>query len=99
VPERRRTLDSPGRVVAFALSGLPDGPLNLGPLRLHDVQRRTEPWDELTRTDQRRRYVTDVVDAIRRALRPPRVPAEDRMPDDPLTEWSASLARSRRAGG
>ena len=52
--ERRRTLDSPGRVVAFALSGLPDGPLDLGLLRLHDVQRRTEPWDELTRTDQRR---------------------------------------------
>ncbi|MGH3775231.1 MAG: pentapeptide repeat-containing protein, partial [Pseudonocardiaceae bacterium] len=97
-PERRRTLDSPGRVVAFALSGLPDGPLDLGPLRLHDIRRRTEPWDELTRTDQRRRYVTDVVDEIRRALRPPRATAEDRTPDDPLTEWSASLARSRRAG-
>ncbi|MBV8541347.1 MAG: pentapeptide repeat-containing protein, partial [Pseudonocardiales bacterium] len=97
-PERRRTLDSPGRVVAFALSGLPDGPLDLGPLRLHDVRRRTEPWDELTRTDQRRRYVADVVDEIRRALRPSRVTAEDRMPDDPLGEWSASLVRSRRAG-
>ncbi|MGH8931610.1 MAG: NACHT domain-containing protein, partial [Egibacteraceae bacterium] len=97
-PERRRTLDSPGRVVAFALSGLPDGPLDLGPLRRHDVRRRTEPWDELTRTDQRRRYVTDVVDEIRRALRPPRVTVEDQMPEDPLREWSASLARSRRAG-
>jgi len=97
-PERRRTLDSPGRVVAFALSGLPDGPLDLGLLRLHDVQRRTEPWDELTRTEQRRRYVAHVVDEIRRALRPPRLTIEDRLPDDPLTEWSASLARSRRAG-
>ena len=97
-PERRRTLDSPGRVVAFALSGLPDGPLDLGTLRLHDVRRRTEPWDELTRTDQRRRYVTDVVDELRRALRPPRVTAEDRTLDDPLTKWSASLARSRLAG-
>ncbi|MGH3671538.1 MAG: hypothetical protein ACRDSH_13025, partial [Pseudonocardiaceae bacterium] len=29
-PERRRTLDAPGRVTAFALSGLPDGPLDLG---------------------------------------------------------------------
>ncbi len=97
-PERARTLDSPGRVVAFALSGLPDGPLDLGPLRRHDVRRRMEPWDELTRTDQRRRYVADVVDEIRRALRPSRVTAEDRTPDEPLTQWSASLARSRRAG-
>ncbi len=97
-PERRRALDSPGRVVAFALSGLPDGPLDLGPLRRHEVRRRTEPWDELTRTDQRRRYVADVVDEFRRALRPPRVTAEGQTPDDPLTEWSASLARSRRAG-
>jgi hypothetical protein len=97
-PERRRTLDSPGRVVAFALSGLPDGPLDLGLLRLHDVRRRTEPWDELTRTDQRRRYVAHVADEIQRALRPPRVTAEDRLPDDPLAEWSASRARSRRAG-
>ena len=96
--ERRRTLDSPGRVVAFALSGLPDGPLDLGLLRLHDVQRRTEPWDELARTEQRRRYVADVADEIRRALRPPRLTIEDRLPDDPLTEWSAKLARSRRAG-
>ncbi|MGH3754819.1 MAG: hypothetical protein ACRDRP_19395, partial [Pseudonocardiaceae bacterium] len=45
-PERRRTLDWPGRVVAFAVSGLPDGPLDLGLLRLHDVRRRTKPWDE-----------------------------------------------------
>ncbi|MGH3569580.1 MAG: NACHT domain-containing protein, partial [Pseudonocardia sp.] len=97
-PERRRTLDSPGRVVAFALSGLPDGPMDLGPLRLHDVRRRTEPWDELSRTDQRRRYVADVVDAIKRTLRPPRIIAEDRTPDDPLTVWSASRARSRRVG-
>ncbi len=27
-----------------------------------DVRRRTEPWDELTRTDQRRRYVANVTD-------------------------------------
>ncbi|MGH3916969.1 MAG: hypothetical protein ACRDTC_26695 [Pseudonocardiaceae bacterium] len=97
-PERRRTLDSPGRVVAFALSGLPDGPLDLGPLRRHDVHRRTEPWDEMTRTEQRRYYVADIKDALHRALQPPPVTAEDRMPGDPLTEWSASLARSERAG-
>ena len=96
--ERRRTLDSPGRVVAFALSGLPDGPLDLGLLLRHDVQRRTEPWDELTRTEQRRRYIAHVADEIRRALRPSRLTIEDRLPDDPLTEWSTKLARSRRAG-
>ncbi|MGH3611285.1 MAG: NACHT domain-containing protein, partial [Pseudonocardia sp.] len=90
--------DSLARVIAFALSGLPDGPPDLGPLRLHDVRRRTEPWDELTRTDQRRRYVADMVDEIRRALLPPRVTAENRTPEDPLTAWSTSLARSRRAG-
>ena len=100
-PERRRTLDSrdsSSRVVAFALSGLPDGPLDLGTLRLHDVHQRTKPWDELTRTDQRRHYVAEVVDEIRRALEKPRVTAEDRTSDDPLAKWSASLARSRRAG-
>ncbi|MGQ0777575.1 MAG: NACHT domain-containing protein [Pseudonocardiales bacterium] len=96
-PERGRTLDSPGRVVAFTLSGLPDDALDLGLLRAYEVQRRTEPWDELTRTDQRRRYVAHVVDELRRALRP-RVTAEDRTPDDSLTVWSATLARSRRAG-
>ncbi|MGH3854127.1 MAG: pentapeptide repeat-containing protein [Pseudonocardiaceae bacterium] len=97
-PERRRTLDSPGPVVAFALSGLPDGPLDLGLLGRHDIRRRSEPWDELTRTEQRRRYVADVVDEIQRVLRPSRVTAVDRTPDDPLTEWVASGARSRRAG-
>ena len=96
--ERRRTLDSPGRVVAFTLSGLPDGPLNWGLLRSHDVRCRAQPWDELTRTAQRRRYVADVADELRRALRPSQVTAEDRTPDDPLMTWSASLARSRRAG-
>jgi hypothetical protein len=96
--ERRRTLASPGRVIAFALSGLPDGPLDVSPLLLHDVRRRMEPWDELTRTDQRRRYVIDVVDELRRALRPPQVTVKDQTPDDPLREWSASLARSRRTG-
>ncbi len=97
-PERHRTLDSPGRVVAFALSGLPDGPMDLGLLRHYDVHRRAEPWDELTRTNQRRRYVADVVDKLQSGLRPPQVTAEDRMPDDPLMEWSASLARRRRTG-
>ncbi|MGH2842522.1 MAG: hypothetical protein ACRDKL_02905, partial [Solirubrobacteraceae bacterium] len=97
-PERRWTLDSPLRVVAFALSGLPDSPLDLGLLGRHDVQRRLEPWDGLTRTEQRRRYVADVVDAIQRELRPPRVTAEGWAPEDPLTEWSARLVRSRRAG-
>ncbi|MGH3784432.1 MAG: NACHT domain-containing protein [Pseudonocardiaceae bacterium] len=98
MPERRRTLDSPGRVVAFALSGLPDGPLDLGLLRLHDVRRRMKPWDELTRTEQRRCYVAEMVDELRRALRPSQVTAEDWTADAPLAEWSASLARSRRAG-
>jgi NACHT domain/Caspase domain len=97
--ERRRTLDSPGRVVAFALSGLPDGPLDLGLLHRHDVRRRGKPWDELTRSDQRRDYIGDVVDELRRALRPSRVIVEDRTPDGPLATWSASLARSKRPEG
>ncbi|MGH8921296.1 MAG: hypothetical protein ACRD0H_23675, partial [Actinomycetes bacterium] len=96
--ERRPTLDSPGRVVAFALSGLPDGPLDLGLLRRHDLQRRTQPWDELTRTDQRRRYIEHVADELRRALPPAQVIPEHRMPDESLTRWSAELARGRRAG-
>ncbi|MGB8199744.1 MAG: NACHT domain-containing protein, partial [Pseudonocardiaceae bacterium] len=95
-PERRRTLNSPGRVVAFALSGLPDGPLNLGTLQLYDVHQRTKPWDELTRPEQRRHYVTDVLDEIRRALQPPRVTIEDR--NDTLIKFSAILAGSRRTG-
>ncbi|MGI9001200.1 MAG: hypothetical protein ACR2GH_05995, partial [Pseudonocardia sp.] len=98
VSERRRALDSSGRVVVFALSGLPDGPLDLGPLRRHDVRRRDEPWDELTSIVQRRRYVADVADQIKCALRLPPITTRDRAVDDPLTVWSASVARSRRSG-
>ncbi len=95
--ERRRALASPGRVVAFTFSGLPDGPLDLGPLHRHDVRRRDEPWDELTRTDHRRRYVDHVLDEIKIALRPPPITTADRAVDDPLTAWSTSVARSRRS--
>ncbi|MGH3875118.1 MAG: NACHT domain-containing protein, partial [Pseudonocardiaceae bacterium] len=93
--ERRRVLSSPERVVAFALSGFPDGPLDLAPLRIHDIKHRARPWDELTRTDQRRHYVADLRDEITRALRPPAVMIEDRSPDVGLTEWSSRAARRR----
>ncbi|HYZ09290.1 MAG TPA: NACHT domain-containing protein, partial [Pseudonocardiaceae bacterium] len=95
--ERSRVLSSRGPVVAFALSSLPDGPLDLAPLSIHDIKRRAKPWDGLTRTDQRRDYVHDLADEIRRALRPlpPAVAIEDRSPDAPLAEWSSRAARSR----
>ncbi|MGH3976407.1 MAG: NACHT domain-containing protein, partial [Pseudonocardiaceae bacterium] len=95
--ERSRVLSSLGPVVVFALSGLPDGPLDLAPLRIHDIKRRAKPWDELTRTDQRRDYVNELADEIRCALRPPApaVVTEDRSPDAPLTEWSSRVARRR----
>jgi plasmid stability protein len=96
--ERRRALNTPGRVVTFALSGLPDGPLDLGPLRLHDVRRRNEPWDELTRTAPRRHYVADLVDEIRRALSPEPSTSDERTRDAILADWGTSVARSRRAG-
>ncbi|HEU0087134.1 MAG TPA: pentapeptide repeat-containing protein, partial [Pseudonocardiaceae bacterium] len=97
--ERSRVLNCPGPVVAFALSRLPDGPLDLAPLRLHDIKRRTQPWDELTRTDHRHRYVNDLADEIRCALRPPfpGVAIGDRSPDGPLAEWSSRAAQRRRA--
>jgi Pentapeptide repeats (8 copies)/WD domain, G-beta repeat/NACHT domain len=95
--ERDRALGSPRRVVAFALSGLPDGRLDLGPLRIHDIQHRIEPWDELTRTHQRRRWVGALTDAVRRALPPaPAAMAENGEPDVHLTKMSAAVARSRR---
>ncbi|HET9255135.1 MAG TPA: hypothetical protein VFO16_08025, partial [Pseudonocardiaceae bacterium] len=97
-PERHRTLDSPERPVAFALSRLPEGSLNLGRLRPHDIRRRREPWDELRSVGQRRGYIADVVDEIRRALQPLRTTAEGRVPEDPLTEYFASQARRKRAG-
>ncbi|HKR48595.1 MAG TPA: pentapeptide repeat-containing protein, partial [Pseudonocardiaceae bacterium] len=92
--ERSRVLSCPGRVVVFALSGLPDGPLDLGPLRVHDIKHRDQPWDELTRTDQRRRYVNHLRDEILGALQPP-PPVVTIRPDAPLTEWSWRAARSR----
>jgi hypothetical protein len=94
--ERRRALKAP--VVTFALSGLPDGPLDLGPLRLHDVRRRHEPWDELTRTAPRRRYVADLVDEIRRALEPAPITRDKPAGEDILTGWVATVSGSRRAG-
>jgi hypothetical protein len=99
-PERTRVLSSPEPVVVFALSGLPDSPLDLAPLRIHDIKRRAQPWDELTRTDQRRRYVNELADEIRCALQPPppAVAIEDRSPDVPLTEWSSRAARRSRPG-
>ncbi|MGH3621011.1 MAG: hypothetical protein ACRDQ5_04375, partial [Sciscionella sp.] len=98
-PERDRALSSPDRVVAFAFSGLPDGPLSLGPLRIHDIHRRSKPWEELTRTEQRRDYVGEIADALRRALAPP--PANgsrDRSRDDDLILFSKTAAARRRAG-
>ncbi len=104
-PERNRVLNSPGPVVVFALSGLPDGLLNLAPLAKHDIKHKAKPWDELTRPDQRRQYVNDLEDAIRcalsdeskRALRPPPPAAaiEGRSPDAYLAEWSRLALRSR----
>ncbi|MGH3934683.1 MAG: NACHT domain-containing protein, partial [Pseudonocardiaceae bacterium] len=96
-PERSRVLNRPGPVVVFALSGLPDGPLDLAPLRIHDIKRRAKPWDELTRADQRRDYVNDLADEIRCALRPPppAVAIEDRSLDASLATWSSRVARSR----
>ncbi|MBV9314298.1 MAG: hypothetical protein JO100_11315, partial [Pseudonocardia sp.] len=96
--ECRRLLVVPDRVVAFAVSGLPDGPLDLGGLGIHDIQRRNEPWDELTRTERRRRYVAHVIDEIKRALRPPALPPTKRTDDDPVRAWTEFLARGRRTG-
>src|SRR6185295_15181701 len=95
---RRWVLDAPGRVVAFALSGLPEGPLDLGLLHRHDVQRLTEPWDELTRSSQRKNYVAHLKNEICRAIQPPSATTVPRGPEDHLREWVASVARSRRAG-
>jgi WD40 repeat protein len=89
--ERRRALEAPGRVVAAALSDLPEGPIPLGPLHRDDIVRAREPWDGLRSTSQRANYVGDIAKALRRALRLSR-PAADRSPDDWLGAHSARLA-------
>ena len=68
--ERQRALDAPGRVVAAALSDLPDGPIPLDPLHRDDIVRAREPWDGLRSPTQRANYIGDVAKALRRALRP-----------------------------
>ncbi|MGX7825327.1 pentapeptide repeat-containing protein [Actinokineospora sp. 24-640] len=62
--ERRRGMGSPGKVVAFALSAIPDGPVDLSPLRRHDVSRLDKPWDQLTTTAQRADYIRELVRQI-----------------------------------
>ena len=89
--ERRRALDAPGRVVAAALSDLPDGPIPLGPHHRDDIVRAREPWDALAAARQRANYVGDVAKAMRRALRPTRSTV-DRTPDEWLRAHSERLA-------
>ena len=66
--ERDRLLDAAEPVVAFALSALPDGDLNLGSLHRYDIHRRGRPWDQLTRNVERALYVQELVDEIHRAF-------------------------------
>jgi hypothetical protein len=89
--ECSRVLSSSGPVVVFALSGFPDGPLNLASSHIHDIRRRTEPWNDLTRTNQRRAYVNELVDEIRRALRPASAAR-------PSNAAASSRSRSRLVG-
>ena len=92
-----RVLTGAGPLVAFALTRLPDGPVDLGRLTVHDVRRRTEPWVELKGTAQRERYVADLADQVRCALRT--APAMVEEPSDELlANLAAQVARKRRAG-
>ncbi|MGK3208377.1 eIF2A-related protein [Amycolatopsis sp. MEPSY49] len=59
--ERRRGLASPDNVLAFALSALPVGDLDLAPLRRHDVSRLEKPWDHLKNPSQRAEYIHEIV--------------------------------------
>jgi WD40 repeat protein len=93
--ERRRALERPDRVVAFAFSGLPDGPIDVSPLRLHQVRRLDKPWDELTRPAQRKDYVKDLVQQIQGVLAPaPPVPGE--RTGDTLEHWATKVAHRQR---
>ncbi|UOX89931.1 pentapeptide repeat-containing protein [Amycolatopsis sp. FBCC-B4732] len=96
--ERRRALDPSRPVVAFALSGLPNGPLDLAPLRWHDVQQQEKPWDELTRAEQRKNYVRILLREIRRALSPGPAVVQDHTAttDDDLMHWTIEVARRQR---
>jgi WD40 repeat protein len=94
--ERRRTLEQPGPLVAFAFSGLPDGPVDLSPLQPHDVQRHDKPWDELSRTEQRKDYVNNLIREIRRALSPRPAVVPERAADDLVIHWTTEVARRRR---
>ncbi|GAA1272450.1 eIF2A-related protein [Saccharothrix xinjiangensis] len=95
--ERRRALERPGRIVAFAFSSLPDGPVYLGPLQRHDVQRADEPWDGLVNTSRRSSYVKHVVNEIRRALSGPSAPVDERLgDDDSILTWVNKVIRSQR---
>ncbi|MBV9312835.1 MAG: hypothetical protein JO100_03635, partial [Pseudonocardia sp.] len=97
--ECKRLLNSPNRVVAFAVNPLPDGPLKyLGGLRIHDIRRRHQPWEGLTSANQRSQYVADVVDEIKRSLRPPALPPNDSSDDDLFKAWLERQARHRRTG-
>ena len=83
--------------MAFAFSGLPQGPVDLSPLQLHDIQRQDKPWDVLSRTEQRREYVNHLLREIRRALSPRPAVVPDRAPDDLMIHWTTQVAQRRRS--
>ena len=91
--ERERVFGHRGPTVVFALSSLPDGEIDLAPLHHYDIRRRHRPWDGLTRPEQRRRYVQDLADEIRRALdRPVSTPTgPDCPPDEAFVQHTTAL--------
>jgi WD40 repeat protein len=88
--ERRRGLNQ-GRVVAFAFGALPPGDkIDLHPLHRHDVRRANEPWEELA-PKNRRYYVEDLENSIRRALTAADQPRDTK----PLEYWVIKEAHRR----
>ena len=96
--ERDRVFAHPGPTVVFALSSLPDGEVDLAPLHHYDIGHRHQPWDGLTRADQRQRYVRDLIDEIRKALDRPACTtpaAPDCPPDEAFIRHTAALAERK----
>ncbi|MDX3656896.1 pentapeptide repeat-containing protein, partial [Streptomyces sp. ID05-26A] len=62
--ERRQMFGLRHKLVACTLSGLPHGPVDLHPLKHHEISHLGKPWDQLRTPSQRTDYINDLVRQI-----------------------------------
>ncbi|KOV79886.1 hypothetical protein ADL03_35370, partial [Nocardia sp. NRRL S-836] len=66
--ERQHVFGLRHKLVACTLSGLPHGPVDLHPLKSHEITHLGKPWDQLRTSAQRTDYINVLVQRIEGAV-------------------------------